>query len=108
MKRLVLALLLFAAVAHADTWTATRPRTGSPCESWEWRAYDPSGFMFFHALTPDSTVVINQGDWASRTKCRCFDFQHRSAWSPMSATHIPRGLWNQWAHMGVLTGKGGL
>ena len=95
--------------ARSDTWYSTRPRTGSPCASWEWRGYAAAGFMFFRVFTPDSTVAITQGDWASRVRCRCLDSSMRyGPWSPISATHIPTGLWALWMDMGLRSGSGAL
>lgn len=108
---LLLALLLAPVTASAVTWYVERPTTGSPCASFEWEAYETSGFRFLHVLTEDSLVAIEQGDWPSRVRCRCWDDadpRRIGPWSPISATYVPRGLMQTWWDAGERVGMAGL
>lgn len=114
MKKLAAVLLLVlvcGGVAHGAVWTVTRPTAGSPCASFEWEAFETSGFRFFHVLTEDSLVTIVQGDWPARVRCRCWDDaepRRIGPWSPISETFVPRGLMETWWEAGERVGMAGL
>lgn len=92
-----LAAIIAWSMARAETWYVTRPTTGAPCASFEWEAFTPDGFRYFHALTPDSTVGIPQGMWPGRARCRCWDDRERvGPWSDVSATYFPPDLARLW------------
>jgi len=100
---LIVALQLACDRASAATWTSELPTTGSPCEQWHWRAFDPSGVPLFDVLTDSNWVTLPEPAVPLKVMCSCRDDSLRwSPWSEPSEPFFPPAVIAQYARAGTI------